>query len=249
MVSKTCTSQLEWAPTGYKDDTLWPLIRMVTFLHTYSVFTHLVVSHSATPWTGAHQAPLSMGFSRQEYWSGLPFPSPGDLPDPGSNPGLPHCRQTLYNLRHQRSPVYTILPYREAYIYFLFPHLSLSTQILFECSLALLLVSCVFILYCFPLSLFISFKLCNYDNTFTEELGKYRTKLRIVPLHMTIIFWVGKLKFFIGSFDIKLSKIDRISKQESRRVYSRSEKYHEPIQHNWDLYSLNSRMQVLFKLP
>ena len=37
----------------------------------------------ATPWTVVHQAPLSMGFSRQEYWSGLPFPSPGDLPNPG----------------------------------------------------------------------------------------------------------------------------------------------------------------------
>ena len=37
----------------------------------------------ATPWTIAHQAPLSMGFPRQEYWSGFPFPSPGDLPDPG----------------------------------------------------------------------------------------------------------------------------------------------------------------------
>ena len=37
----------------------------------------------ATPWTVAYQAPLSMGFSRQEYWSGLPFPSPGDLPNPG----------------------------------------------------------------------------------------------------------------------------------------------------------------------
>ena len=37
----------------------------------------------ATPWTVAHQAPLSLGFSRQEYWSGLPFPPPGDLPDPG----------------------------------------------------------------------------------------------------------------------------------------------------------------------
>ena len=35
------------------------------------------------PWTVTHQAPLSMGFSRQEFWSGLPFPSPGDLPDPG----------------------------------------------------------------------------------------------------------------------------------------------------------------------
>ena len=39
-----------------------------------------------TPWTVAYQAPLSMGFSRQEYWSGLPFPSPGDLSDPGTEP-------------------------------------------------------------------------------------------------------------------------------------------------------------------
>ena len=43
----------------------------------------------ATPWTVAYQAPLSMGFSRQEHWSGLPFPSPGDLPDPGIEPGSP----------------------------------------------------------------------------------------------------------------------------------------------------------------
>ena len=43
----------------------------------------------ATPWTVAYQDPLSMGFSRQEYWSGLPFPSPGDLPDPGIELGSP----------------------------------------------------------------------------------------------------------------------------------------------------------------
>ena len=48
-----------------------------------------VVSDSANPWTVARQAPLSMGFSRQEYWSGLPFLSPGDLPDPGIEPGSP----------------------------------------------------------------------------------------------------------------------------------------------------------------
>ena len=53
----------------------------------------------ATPWTGAHQASLSMGFSRQEYWSGLPVSSPGDLPDPGLNPGLPQCRQMLWATR------------------------------------------------------------------------------------------------------------------------------------------------------
>ena len=43
----------------------------------------------STPWTIAHQAPPSMGFSRQEYWSGLPFPSPGDLPEPGIEPRSP----------------------------------------------------------------------------------------------------------------------------------------------------------------
>ena len=43
----------------------------------------------ATPWTVDYQAPSSMGFSRQEYWSGLPFPSPGDLPNPGIKPGSP----------------------------------------------------------------------------------------------------------------------------------------------------------------
>ena len=67
----------------------------------------------ATPWTVAHQTPLSIGFSRQEYWSGLPFPSPGDLPNPGIEarspalqadalssepPGKP--RQHIKNQRH-----------------------------------------------------------------------------------------------------------------------------------------------------
>ena len=48
--------------------------------HTHTVSC---VQLFATPWTAAHQAPQSMGFSRQEYWSGVPFPPPGDLPDPG----------------------------------------------------------------------------------------------------------------------------------------------------------------------
>ena len=62
----------------------------------------------ATPWTVAHQAPLSMGFSRQEYWSGLPFLLQGIFPTQGSNPGLPHRRQTLYHLSHQGSPQETM---------------------------------------------------------------------------------------------------------------------------------------------
>ena len=49
--------------------------------------SHSTVSYSsAATWTEAHQAPLFMGFPRQENWNGLPFPSPGDLPDPGIEP-------------------------------------------------------------------------------------------------------------------------------------------------------------------
>ena len=51
--------------------------------------SHTVVSDSAIPWTVVCQAPLSLEFSRQEYWSGLPFPSSGDLPDPGIEPRSP----------------------------------------------------------------------------------------------------------------------------------------------------------------
>ena len=47
------------------------------------------VQFFATPWTVAHQAPLSIGFPKQEYWSGLPFPSPEDLPDPRIKPAFP----------------------------------------------------------------------------------------------------------------------------------------------------------------
>ena len=61
------------------------------------VFSCSVVSNSfATPWTGACQAPLSQGFPRQEYWTGLPFPSPGDLSDSGINPALPALRGIFY---------------------------------------------------------------------------------------------------------------------------------------------------------
>ena len=50
------------------------------------VLRRLIMSDSVAPWIVAHQAPLPMEFSRQEYWTGLPFPSPGDLLDPGIKP-------------------------------------------------------------------------------------------------------------------------------------------------------------------
>ena len=62
------------------------IIFLCIYVHTQSL-SH--VQLFVTPWTIAHQAPLSMGFPRQEYWRGLPFPSPGDLPNPGSEPSSP----------------------------------------------------------------------------------------------------------------------------------------------------------------
>ena len=55
----------------------------------YKVKSLSHVRHFATPWIVAYKAPPSMGFSRQEYWSGLPFPSLGDLPNPGIEPRSP----------------------------------------------------------------------------------------------------------------------------------------------------------------
>ena len=68
-----------------------------------------VVSDSAIPWTVAHQAPLSMEFSRQEYWSGSSPLLQGIFPTQGSNLGHLHCRQILDRLSHQGSPPAVVL--------------------------------------------------------------------------------------------------------------------------------------------
>ena len=78
-----------------------------SLVHEYmlSLFSH--VRLFVTLWTVAHQAPLSMGFSRQEYWSGLPCPPPGDLSDPGIEPESPVAPALMVDslpLSHQGSP-------------------------------------------------------------------------------------------------------------------------------------------------
>ena len=68
-----------------------------------------VMSDSVTPWTVALQAPLSMGFPRQEYWTGLPFLSTEGLPDPGIEPVSPALAGRFFlPLSHQGSPHFTI---------------------------------------------------------------------------------------------------------------------------------------------
>ena len=96
--------------------TAWKLVLFLSFEtevgQTFSIKV-LVSTQSfsriclfVTPWTIAHLATLFMGFSRQEYWSGLSCLLPGNLPDLGSNPSLRYFRQILYHLIHYGSPFY-----------------------------------------------------------------------------------------------------------------------------------------------
>ena len=72
------------------------------------LFSHSVVFDSVTPWTAAHQAPLSVGFPRQEYCSGLPFPSPGALPNSGIIPVSPALQVGSLPLSHRGSSLSVI---------------------------------------------------------------------------------------------------------------------------------------------
>ena len=80
------------------DNLMWRLYFKVPSLSSVQLLS--CVRLFVTPWTIAYQTPLSMEFSRQEYWSGLPFSSLGIFPTQGSNPDLLHCRWMLYYLRH-----------------------------------------------------------------------------------------------------------------------------------------------------
>ena len=68
--------------------------------------SHSAVSDFATPWTVACQTPVSMEFSRQEYWSRLPFLSPGDLPNPGIKPGSPALQADSLASEPPREPLF-----------------------------------------------------------------------------------------------------------------------------------------------
>ena len=77
---------------------------------TFESVTDSVTSNSVTPWTGAHQAPPSIEFFRQEYWSGLSFPTQGAISDLGIKPGSPCIAGKFFTvLRHQGSPSKDIL--------------------------------------------------------------------------------------------------------------------------------------------
>ena len=83
---------------------------MCIFIHTHvHICLVAVVSDSfVTPWTVAHQAPLSMGFLREEYWSGLPFPSPEDLPYPGIELASPALSGGFFTIEPSEKPIYKL---------------------------------------------------------------------------------------------------------------------------------------------
>ena len=85
---------LEWVAISFSNAWKWK-VKVKSLSHARLL---------ATPWTAAYQAPPSMRFSRQEYWSGLPFPSPGDLLDPGWNSCLLHWQIGSLPLSHLRCP-------------------------------------------------------------------------------------------------------------------------------------------------
>ena len=87
------------------------MIDIFTHIHVLSLFVSAqllrCVQLSATPWTVAHQASLSMGFPRQEYWSGFLFPPPGDLPDRGIKPASPALASEFFTPEPPGKPIYT----------------------------------------------------------------------------------------------------------------------------------------------
>ena len=91
-----------WDSWGHKESDMTERLNWIEL--TESVSLAQSCPTLAAPWTVAHQAPLSMGFSRQEYWSGLPFPSPGDLPDPGIKPGSPALQALFIDWATREAP-------------------------------------------------------------------------------------------------------------------------------------------------
>ena len=94
-----------YSPWGHKelDTTQWLTHYILCMI--YRLVAKLCPTLS-TAWTVARQAPLSMGFSRQEYWSGLPCPSPGDLPHPGIEPRCPALQADYLLTEPPRRPIY-----------------------------------------------------------------------------------------------------------------------------------------------
>ena len=95
---------------------IYVLCRAMHFNHKCYV-TAIISDSFMTLWVAAHQAPLSMEFSKQDYWSGLPCPTPGDLPDPRIEPSLPVSQVDFLPIEPPESPYICLCVYVYIYIY------------------------------------------------------------------------------------------------------------------------------------
>ena len=87
------------------------MLNMFIYIKSLVCYVLSCVRFFGTPWTVAHQAPLSIEFSKQEYWSSLPFPIPGDLPDPGIKPKSlvsPALAGRFFTTAPPRKPIFKI---------------------------------------------------------------------------------------------------------------------------------------------
>ena len=113
---RTCTLVVGCCILQMSVRPIWLILLLLLLLLLLSRFNR--VRLCAAPWTVAHQAPPSLGFSRQEHWSGLPFPSPGDLPDPGTELKSPALTGRFFTTELPREPKTVLLRYNSYTIQF-----------------------------------------------------------------------------------------------------------------------------------
>ena len=120
-----------------------------------------------TPWTIAYRAPRSMEFSRQEYWSGLPFPSPGDLPNPGIEPGSPALQADALPSEPAGKLIASNICFISDFIFFIFWQL-IFNYFPFTSNCSLLMISCFFFLR-LQGKCFVQFSYVSFNETFFHE--------------------------------------------------------------------------------
>ena len=103
---------------------------MYVWVHAQSVHP---IGLFATPWTVAHQVPLSLEFPRQEYWSKLPFPSPGDLPDPGIELMSPALADGFYNIEPPGKPMIILVSFTKEGKYNSFIYVCVKVKVTQSC--------------------------------------------------------------------------------------------------------------------
>ena len=117
-------------------------VYMHIYIHTHMcthTYVHACCHFSCvwlcvTPWTVARQAPLTLGFSRQEYWSGLPCPPPGDLPNPGFEPRSPELQADSLSSEPSRKPKYECT---------LFKFLPSTIKVICLCKVKIIMQNCI----------------------------------------------------------------------------------------------------------